>query len=178
MRLNVSIVAVAAVLGSACMMTAPVFAQQAAPTARPAQQQAAPAQEEEKGTAYSAEDARAVLNARLAALKTVLELTPEQEKLWPALDTAIRDIVKDAAGRREQRASAAPPQSFLDVLGRMADAEATRAKDLQRFVAAAKPLAAALSDQQKARIPAFLGMTDHGSQQPTQQLWIFEEEEG
>ena len=128
---------------------------------------------------YTAEDARAVLNARLAALKAVMALTPQQEPLWAPVETAIRDIVRDAANRRAQRFAAAPPANFLDVLGAIADAEAVRGRDLRRFVDAAKPLVASLTEAQRRRIPAFLGMTDHsGPAQGSAELWLFEEEEG
>lgn len=128
---------------------------------------------------YTAEDARAVLNARLAALKAVIALTPQQEPLWAPVETAIRDIVRDAANRRARRLSAAPSAHFLDVLGSIGDAEEARGRDLRRFVDAAKPLVNALTEAQRRRVPAFLGMTDHsGPAQASGQLWLFEEEEG
>jgi len=37
----------------------------------------------------SAEDAAAFTDARIAGLKAGLKLTPEQEKNWPAVETAI-----------------------------------------------------------------------------------------
>jgi len=129
--------------------------------------------------AYTDADARAVLNARLAALKAVMDLTPEQERLWQPVEAAIRDIVRDAAERRTQRFNAAQPAHFLDVLATIADAEAARGRDLRRFVDAAKPLVASLTEAQRRRIPAFLGMTDHaGPGQTSAELWLFEEEEG
>jgi hypothetical protein len=128
---------------------------------------------------YTADDARAVLNARLAALKAVIALTPQQEPLWAPVEAAIRDIVRDAANRRAQRFATTPPAHFLDVLGAIADGEAARGRDLRRFVDAAKPLVNALTDTQRRRLPAFLGMTDHaGPAQSSGQLWLFEEEEG
>lgn len=128
---------------------------------------------------YTQEDANAVLNARLAALKAVILLTPQQESLWPPVEAAIRDIVRDSARRRAGRTQAAAPASFLDVLGGIADAEEARGRALRRLVDAAKPLVASLSEAQRRRVPAFLGMTDHaGPAQPSAQLWIFEEEEG
>ncbi|MEP9380669.1 Spy/CpxP family protein refolding chaperone [Aquabacter sp. CN5-332] len=158
--------AVAAMLGA----TSPTFAQQTPAPAQPAA--SAPATSN-----YSETDARAVLNARLAALKTVIELTPDQEKLWPALETAIRDISKNAAQRRQNREKA-DPKDFLDILEVVADDEAARAADLKRFVAAAKPFVASLTPVQKRRIPAFLGMMEKpGVGQPSSELWIFEEEE-
>lgn len=129
------------------------------------------------GAPYSAEDAAAILDARLAALKTVLKLTPEQEKLWPPVEAAIRDAVKGAIARREARMAAPPPANALDVLAIIADAEEARAKALKTFVTAAKPFVAALTPAQLNRIPAFLGLQDGGQSPGSAQLWIFEEEE-
>lgn len=129
------------------------------------------------GAPYTAEDAAAILDARLAALKTVLRLTPDQEKLWPPVEAAIRDAVKGAVARREKRMSAPPPATVLDVLGQVADAEEARGKALRAFVDAAKPLVAALTPAQRNRIPTFLGVHDSGEAPASAQLWIFEEEE-
>ncbi|MDB5416014.1 MAG: hypothetical protein JWR10_4349 [Rubritepida sp.] len=124
-------------------------------------------------------DGRAVLNARLAALRTVIEMTPEQERLWAPVEAAIRDIGRGAIERRNRRQVAQPPAHFLDVLGAIADAEQARGEALRKFVDAARPFVASLSEAQRRRVPAFLGMTDHGGPgQPSGQLWLFEEEEG
>ncbi|MEP9354605.1 Spy/CpxP family protein refolding chaperone [Xanthobacter sp. KR7-65] len=129
------------------------------------------------GVPYTPEDAAAILDARLAALKTVLRLTPDQEKLWPPVETAIRDAVKGAIARREARASAPPPATVLDVLAQVAAAEQARGKALATFVDAAKPFVAALTPAQVNRIPTFLGVHDHGQAPSSTELWIFEEEE-
>ncbi|WP_051678891.1 Spy/CpxP family protein refolding chaperone [Xanthobacter sp. 91] len=126
---------------------------------------------------YTAEDAAAVLDARLAALKTVLRLTPDQEKLWPPVEASIRDAVKGAIERREKRLSAPPPATVLDVLANVATAEQARGKALANFVEAAKPFVASLTPAQRNRIPTFLGVHDNGQQPNTSELWIFEEEE-
>ncbi|QRG08237.1 Spy/CpxP family protein refolding chaperone [Xanthobacter dioxanivorans] len=126
---------------------------------------------------YTEEDAAAVLDARIAALKTVLRLSPEQEKLWPPVEAAIRDAVKGAVARRDKRASAPPPATVLDVLGQVADAEEARGKALRTFVDAAKPFVASLTPAQRNRIPTFLGVHDHGETPSSTELWIFEEEE-
>lgn len=161
------ILALAAVLAVAAPAVNRPAAAQPAPAAAPAVPD------------YTAEDAQAVLNARLAALKAVMALTPAQEPLWQPVEAAIRDIVRDAANRRARRFAATQPSHFLDVLGAIADAEEARGRDLRRFVDAAKPLVNALTEAQRRRIPAFLGMTDHaGPAQPSGALWLFEEEEG
>ncbi|MFG1347519.1 Spy/CpxP family protein refolding chaperone [Xanthobacter autotrophicus DSM 431] len=126
---------------------------------------------------YTAEDAAAILDARLAALKTALKLTADQEKLWPPVEAAIRDAVKGAAARRDKREAAPPPATVLDILGHVADSEIARGEALRKFVDAAKPLVAALTPAQKNRIPAFLGVRPSETLPSSAELWIFEEEE-
>jgi hypothetical protein len=125
----------------------------------------------------SAEDAQAVLDARILALKTVIALTPEQQKLWPAVEGAIRDVARLSAARRAERAKAPAPGNFLDILDRIADAEAARARDLKTVTQAMKPLVVSLTPEQQRRIPAFLGLREGaGLPQPTAEIWLFEEE--
>jgi hypothetical protein len=168
MTRGLTILAAIAVVGSMGAMTASTMAQQSPSAAKPASSPALPD--------YTASDVRAVLNARIAALKAVIDLTPDQEKLWPPVEVAIRDIAKSAAERLKKR-TAAKPTGFLDVLDQVAAGEEARAKDLRTFVAAAKPLVATLNDEQKRRMPAYLGMTDYPGQ-PSGQIWMFEAEEG
>ena len=153
---------IAATLAAAVFLAAPLTV---------AAQQASNAKPE-----YTAADLRAVLNARIAALKAVLELTPEQEKLWPAVESAIRTSARNASERFKQR-SAIKPADFLQVLDMVAAGEEARARDIRSFIAAAKPLVASLNDEQKRRMPAFLGMTDYPGQ-PSGAMWLFQEEEG
>ncbi|MCX5581710.1 hypothetical protein [Kaistia terrae] len=127
---------------------------------------------------YTDGDARAVLNARLVALAAVLELSPEQEKFWPPVENSIRKIAAQSIARGKQRANAAPPADVLDVLERVSDAELMRSQDLTGFVAAARPLAASLTEQQRNRLPAFLGIVSNPEGPlSTHSLWLFEEEE-
>ncbi|MBS7545176.1 Spy/CpxP family protein refolding chaperone [Ancylobacter oerskovii] len=49
-----------------------------------------------------AENAAAMSDARIAALKAGLKLTPEQEKLWPALETALGDYSKQRIEARKE----------------------------------------------------------------------------
>ncbi|GGF64296.1 hypothetical protein GCM10007301_25150 [Azorhizobium oxalatiphilum] len=173
MKSTVSRLLAASVLGSAVLVGTGAMAQQAAPAAPPQPHIIVDA------NAYSDADSQAILNARLAALKTVIVLTPEQEKLWPAVETAIRDINKNAIARRKALESGPPPRDMLGVLDAIATAEEARGKELKRFVDAAKPFVASLTEAQKRRIPAFLGMHDSGGPlQPAGTLWLFEEEAG
>jgi hypothetical protein len=148
--------------------------------ASPAQAQNAPAAPVETRIIeiYTDADAKAVLDARLAALKTVLDLTPEQEKLWAPVEASIRKIAADSAARGKQRSETEPPADFLVALDRIGGAEVARGQDMRNFAAAARPLVAALTDAQKHRMPAFLGMlADAQSPLATRSLWLFEEEE-
>ena len=63
-------------------------------------QQATP--REGRGLRPSAEDVAAFTDARIAGLKAGLKLTAEQEKNWPAVETAIRDLAKERADRMNE----------------------------------------------------------------------------
>src|SRR5579859_5013604 len=57
----------------------------------------------------SAEDRAALADARIAAVHAGLKLTSDQEKLWPPVESAVRDLVKiriDRAMAREAQANA------------------------------------------------------------------------
>ncbi|MFT0858595.1 Spy/CpxP family protein refolding chaperone [Ancylobacter sp. G4_0304] len=142
-------------------------------------QQTPPAPAPEIVELYTRQDAQAVLDARVIALKTVIGLTPQQAALWEPVEAAIRRIAADAAARKLERAKLPAPADFVALMERTADAEAVRASELKTLAAALKPLAAALSDEQKRRIPAFLGLRENafGLPQPTAELWLFEEEQ-
>jgi hypothetical protein len=140
------------------------------------QQQAQQDQADQEKEA-SPSDKAAFLNARIAALKAVLALTPDQEKLWGPLETAIRDAHKESSERAQKLHSAPEPNTVFELLDTVADHEIARAQALKKFVAAAQPLVASLTPEQKRRVPAFLGLgeSDHGPN--SGDLWIFEEEE-
>ena len=57
------------------------------------------AQRQEHGVRFSPEDRAAFLDARIAALKAGLALNSEQEKNWPPLESAMRDLAKQRAVR-------------------------------------------------------------------------------
>src|SRR5262245_49756361 len=48
----------------------------------------------------NAQDREAFLDARIAAVRAGLRLTPDQDKNWPAVETAVRDLVKLRADQR------------------------------------------------------------------------------
>lgn len=107
-------------------------------------------------------DRAAFLDARLAAVKTGLKLTPDQEKLWPAIDTTVRDNAKVMADLFTKAKAAGQPADMIDGINRMADMASARADGLHKLADAAKPLFATLSDEQKGRLPMLVRGGGHG----------------
>ena len=114
----------------------------------------------------SAEDRAAFLDARIAALKTGLKLTPDQEKNWAPIEAAIREEAKARAERfaawRQQRESS---DQTVDLIGRLqhrSEMLTTRAADIQKLIGAAKPLYDSLDDGQKHRFGALLRVAFNG----------------
>jgi zinc resistance-associated protein len=100
----------------------------------------------------TAEDIGAVTDARIAALKAALKLTPDQEKNWPAVEQAVREISKDRIAQRQARSAARQQRSGdPERLGERADALTTRAAALKRLADAEKPLYQSLDEAQKRR---------------------------
>jgi zinc resistance-associated protein len=98
----------------------------------------------------TADDIAAFTDARIAALKTALKLTPAQEKNWPAVEQALRDISKERLARRAARANGQPVDA-TERLRERADALTARAAALRRLADAEKPLYQSLDDAQKRR---------------------------
>ena len=98
-----------------------------------------------------ADDIAAFTDARIVALKTALRLTPEQEKNWPAVEQALRDISKERLARRAARGIAGQPVDATERLRDRADALAARAAALRRLADAEKPLYQSLDEAQKRR---------------------------
>ena len=103
-------------------------------------------------SALSPEDRAAFADARIAALHAGLKLNPDQEKMWPPVETAMRDMVKLRQQRRE--AIRARPKFFDDAPGAlrmMADAASARGEALRKLADASQPLYASLDPDQKRR---------------------------
>ena len=129
--------------------------------------QSAPPREGMRMTRPSAEDVAAFTDARIAGLKAGLKLTAEQEKNWPAVETALRDLAKQRAERasaraerREaRRAGSNATQPAPDAIARMregADAMTARAASMKKLADASEPLYKSLDDGQKRRFGALL----------------------
>ena len=95
---------------------------------------------------------------------------------------AVRDCAaRCSQGSSEDRAqkmhSAPEPTTVFELLDTVADHEIARAQALKKFVAAAQPLIASLSPEQKRRVPTFLGLGDSDHGPSSGDVWIFEDEE-
>lgn len=119
----------------------------------------------------SQEDRAAMLDARIAAVRAGLKLTPEQEKNWPAVEAAVRDLVKIRTEQRDARRNARDDrdQRSSDPVERLrsrADSMAAMATGMKRVADAADPLYKSLDDSQKRRLTMLtrVGMQDrfHG----------------
>ena len=120
----------------------------------------------------STEDRAAFVDARIAAVKAGLaKLTPEQEKNWPAVESAVRDFAKqridlanaratEREARRDERSKTAPApmppdDQNRDPVARLrerADRMAATAASLKKIADAADPLYKSLDDGQKRRL--------------------------
>ncbi len=99
----------------------------------------------------SAEDISAFGDARIAALHAGLKLTSEQEKNWPAVESALRDIAKQRSERYAARASADRPQDPIERLNLRAARLTQRGAALKKLADAAGPLYQSLDEGQKRR---------------------------
>jgi len=141
------------------------------PVVASAQQQTPPAtQKEDAGQPPSAddqeprhhltqEDKEAFLDARFAAVHAGLKLSSDQEKLWPPVESAIRDAIAQARDARQKMRAAADTTENEDPIARMrqrAEWQLTRAQNMIKITGAAEPLYASLSDDQKWRLHALL----------------------
>jgi len=102
----------------------------------------------------TAEDISALGDARIAAIHAGLKLNADQEKSWPAVEAALREIGKQRADRFAARASADMPKGPKDPIERMnkrAEAMTQRGAALKKLADAAGPLYKTLDEGQKHR---------------------------
>ena len=96
----------------------------------------------------NATDLSALTDARLAVIKSALQLIPDQEKYWPALEDAIRARAKNRQARWERVAElrdsdpivALHGTNLVELMQRRAASLAQRATDLKKVADAWEPL--------------------------------------
>jgi zinc resistance-associated protein len=101
-------------------------------------------------------DRAAFLDARVAAMHAGLALTPDQDKLWPPVEQAYRDFAKLVASERQafhEQGKTLDPVARLQM---RSDNMIARGQALKKLAAAAGPLYAALTEEQKHRLPILL----------------------
>jgi hypothetical protein len=115
----------------------------------------------------SAADMGTLTDIRINVVKAALQLTPDQEKYWPAIEDAIRVRGKNRQARiadgqkrvselrEENPVEVLRNRDTVDFLQRRADALAQRSADLKKLAGAWEPLYKTLSADQKQRM-AFL----------------------
>ncbi|WP_245286974.1 Spy/CpxP family protein refolding chaperone [Bradyrhizobium sp. Tv2a-2] len=105
-------------------------------------------------------DLNALTDARIGMTKAALQLTPEQEKYWPAVEEAIRARAKNRQTRLERVAELrdSDPAEVLreknpvELMQQRADRLTQRAADLKKLADAWAPLYKTLSEDQKKRM--------------------------
>jgi hypothetical protein len=132
-------------------------------------QQPAPA-ERPHHVQLTADDIAAFTDARLAALKTALKLTPAQEKNWPAVEQALRDNSTARITRRDAQRAAGPQTDPIERLRNHADAMTARADALRRLAEAEKPLYQSLDDAQKRRFAMAMRFAARGHHMAEQRM--------
>lgn len=109
------------------------------------------------------EDRAAFVDARIAAVHAGLKLTADQEKLWPPVETAVRDFAKlridranarmktegDAQGQQQGQQK---PDDPVARLRERADNMALSSAALKKIADAADPLYKTLDEGQKRRL--------------------------
>jgi hypothetical protein len=115
------------------------------------------------------EDRAALADARIAAVHAGLKLNPDQEKLWPPVEAAVRDFAKMRIDRANARMNAPrddsdqqKPEDPVARLRERADTMATTAAALKKIADAADPLYKTLDEGQKRRLALLTHMGRHG----------------
>jgi len=100
-------------------------------------------------------DFKMLTDIRVAVIKAALQLTPEQEKLWPAVEEAIRTRAETRyrrlAGLRE-RMNQSHDMDPVQLYRQRSDVLAERAANLRRLADAWQPLYQSLTPDQKTRL--------------------------
>jgi hypothetical protein len=114
----------------------------------------------------STTDMSAFADARIAALHAGLALSAEQEKLWPPVESAMRDNTKKRLARfekfRAEREQSAGPADPVVRLRRGAEFMTERGGELKRLADAVQPLYDKLDDAQKNRFGILMRPGRHG----------------
>lgn len=131
--------------------------------------QAPSAQAPKQGKQDKATNVRTLTDARIDIVKAALQLTPDQEKLWPPIEAAIREQAQHRQARFAEMKKRMDElrqgnsleklheRNPIEFLQRRSDALDQRSADLKKLATAWQPLYQTLSPEQKQRV-AFLAI--------------------
>ena len=94
---------------------------------------------------FAVEDRAAVVDARIAEHKAALKLSPDQEKIWPAYEAALRKLARLRVERYQEQKPANP----VELLRQRADDLTAASVALKQLADAEEPLINSLDDTQK-----------------------------
>jgi hypothetical protein len=108
----------------------------------------------------------ALTDARIGGLKAGLKLTPEQEKLWPPVEQALRDMAAQRMQTMQQRRAergnrGAERPDPMQQLDRMVERSGQMNASLTKLRDATKPLYATFDDRQKQVLPTLMRQARH-----------------
>jgi zinc resistance-associated protein len=146
-RLVASVLTLATILGSGAALAAPPSSTESANPPAAAEH-----------FVFTPADREAFLDAKIAAIRAGLKLTPEQEKLWPTVEAAIRKAGKDAIERFQKFKEERATENFIDRLRQRGENAVARGQDMEAIAKVAEPLYASLSEDQKHRLPVLMHM--------------------
>jgi hypothetical protein len=118
----------------------------------------------------SPEDRAAMADAKIAAVHAGLKLTADQEKLWPPVESAVREFIKLRIDRANARAAAAAkaddakPVDPVTRLRNRAERMMASAAVMKKIADAADPLYKTLDDGQKRRLALLTHRGRHGGE--------------
>lgn len=102
-------------------------------------------------------DRTAFFEARIAAMKAGLMLTEAQQRLWPAVESAMRDMMKQRLEWAERIRKEGQPANPVDRMKRAGEMMSARGAVMTRMADAMKPLHDSLTDDQKRRMQMLRG---------------------
>jgi protein CpxP len=139
-----------------------------AATAAIAQQAAAPAKDGSQHEHHHMLPSQMV-EARLAYMKTALQITPAQSTQWNAFADVVRKQAKardekitEMRAKWEQHKDGDAKPDLMTMMEHRQQMLTTASANMGEYIAALKPLYASLSDSQKEIAPEVLGHHGHG----------------
>jgi len=114
----------------------------------------------------SAADLKKLTDLRIDLIKAALQMTPDQTKLWPPVENAIRARaegrqarlakIRETMGKRaeESRSEVLENRDPIAFMQRRAEALSQRSADLNKLAEAWQPLYKTLSPEQRKRMAA------------------------